>query len=71
MHTPWRVHHRNPATAFQGRHSRTYDFMARRLLRRAYRRLAEDLSDAAHDDSTILDVGTGPGVLLVEIARRR
>jgi ubiquinone/menaquinone biosynthesis C-methylase UbiE len=40
-------------------------------LRRAYRRFAEDIAAAAPDGGTVLDVGTGPGVLLVEIARLR
>jgi ubiquinone/menaquinone biosynthesis C-methylase UbiE len=71
VHTPGRVHRRNRPGAFQGRASRIYDFAARRLLRRTYRRLAEDLSEAVPDSGTVLDVGTGPGVLLVEIARRR
>jgi ubiquinone/menaquinone biosynthesis C-methylase UbiE len=56
---------------FQGRHSRIYDFLARRLLRGAYRRFAEDIADAAPQGGAVLDAGTGPGVLLVELARLR
>jgi ubiquinone/menaquinone biosynthesis C-methylase UbiE len=56
---------------FQGRRSRIYDLLARRLLRGAYRRFAEDVADAAPDGGAVLDVGTGPGVLLVELARLR
>jgi ubiquinone/menaquinone biosynthesis C-methylase UbiE len=56
---------------FEGRTSRIYDFAARTLLRRVYRRLAADVADTAPQDGAVLDVGTGPGVLLVELARRR
>jgi ubiquinone/menaquinone biosynthesis C-methylase UbiE len=56
---------------FQGRASRVYDVLARRLLRPAYRRFAQDVAAAAPEAGTVLDVGTGPGVLLVEIARLR
>lgn len=48
-----------------------YDRAARYLFRRLYRRIAEDVAVLAPDDAAVLDVGTGPGVLLVEIARRR
>jgi ubiquinone/menaquinone biosynthesis C-methylase UbiE len=57
--------------AFSGRSSRTYDLMARHLTRGVYRRLAEDIVDVAPDGGAVLDVGTGPGVLLLEIGRRR
>src|SRR2546430_471759 len=63
--------HRNMPKVFEGRSSRLYDIAARRLLRGAYRRLAVDVSDIAPPDGAVLDVGTGPGVLLVEVARRR
>lgn len=57
--------------AFEGRASRLYDRAAKTLLRGRYRRLAADLADAAPDHGAVLDVGTGPGILLVELARRR
>ena len=68
--------HTHPRTGnlprvFEGRTARVYDVVARRLVRRLYRRIAEDIVDIAPDNGTVLDVGTGPGVLLVEIARRR
>jgi ubiquinone/menaquinone biosynthesis C-methylase UbiE len=56
---------------FEGRGSRIYDLVARKLLRRVYRRLAADIAEAAPQSGAVLDVGTGPGVLLAEIARRR
>jgi ubiquinone/menaquinone biosynthesis C-methylase UbiE len=65
------IRHRNLPGAFQGRSSRVYDVVARRLLRGFYRSLADDIAESAPRDATVLDVGTGPGVLLVELARRR
>src|SRR5262245_2250967 len=64
----WR---RNMPKVFEGRSSRVYDVMARRVLRRMYRRLAADVADAAPDGGSVLDIGTGPGVLLVELAALR
>jgi len=66
-----RHHHRNAPAAFTGRSSRVYDVLARRLLRGVYRRLAEDVAASTPDGATVLDVGTGPGVLLAELATRR
>jgi ubiquinone/menaquinone biosynthesis C-methylase UbiE len=66
-----RRHGHGAKNAFEGRASRFYDFMARRLLRRLYRRLAADLADVPPQGGAVLDVGTGPGVLLVELAKRR
>jgi ubiquinone/menaquinone biosynthesis C-methylase UbiE len=63
--------HRNAPRVFQGRSSRVYDVVARRVLRRIYRRLAADFAEVAPRDAAVLDVGTGPGVLLVELATRR
>jgi ubiquinone/menaquinone biosynthesis C-methylase UbiE len=67
------IHRRrhNLPGAFEGRSSRFYDFVARRVARVMYRRLADDIAAEAPDGAAVLDVGTGPGVLLVELARRR
>jgi ubiquinone/menaquinone biosynthesis C-methylase UbiE len=67
LHVP----HRNRPGAFEGRGSRLYDFAARRLLRGVYRRIAADLAPAIPTGAALLDIGTGPGVLLAEVARLR
>jgi ubiquinone/menaquinone biosynthesis C-methylase UbiE len=67
---PRLLHSRTAHGSFQGRASHRYDIMAR-LLRRLYRRIAEDVALVAPPDGAVLDVGTGPGVLLAEIARAR
>lgn len=64
-------HHRNVPGAFAGRSSRFYDVVARRLLRGVYRRLAADVAASTPHGATVLDIGTGPGVLLTELAERR
>jgi ubiquinone/menaquinone biosynthesis C-methylase UbiE len=65
------LHSVNPHRSFEGWSSRLYDVMARRFLRGLYRRIAEDIAIAAPTGGAVLDVGTGPGVLLAEIARDR
>lgn len=73
MQASTRHHHQTRVhpKVFAGHSTRVYDLMARLLLRGFYRRIAEDVADAAPDGGAVLDVGTGPGVLLTEIARRR
>lgn len=63
--------HRTVERFFHGRGSRIYDRAARWLARDAYRRIAEDVAALAPHGGAVLDVGTGPGVLLVETARLR
>ncbi len=63
--------HRNLPGMFAGRSSRTYDRLARRVLPRAYRRLARDAASIAPSGGAVLDVGTGPGILLRELGRQR
>jgi SAM-dependent methyltransferase len=77
------VHSGNTPAMFRGRHSRMYDVTARRLLRRVYHRIADDVAGSPPSGGgghtggglppggSVLDVGTGPGVLLVELAKRR
>ncbi|MBK6871875.1 MAG: class I SAM-dependent methyltransferase [Kineosporiaceae bacterium] len=60
-------HDDNP---FHGR-AAAYDRVAGRLMRRPFRRIAEDLAQQLPPGAGLLDVGTGPGRLLVEVARRR
>jgi ubiquinone/menaquinone biosynthesis C-methylase UbiE len=71
MHGLIHARRRNTPKVFQGRSSRIYDFVSRRVLRGMYRRLAADVAGVAPDGGAVLDVGTGPGVLLVELATRR
>src|SRR5258705_7495374 len=71
MHSLIHARHRNKPRAFEGRSSRVYDVMSRRVLRGMYRRLAADVAAVAPDGAAVLDVGTGPGVLLVELAKLR
>jgi ubiquinone/menaquinone biosynthesis C-methylase UbiE len=56
---------------FEGKSSQQYNAWATGPLRFAYRSLARDIAAAAPQGATVLDVGTGPGVLLAELARLR
>jgi len=71
MHGLIHARHRNTPKVFQGRSSRIYDLVSRRVLRGLYRRLATDVAGVAPNGGAVLDIGTGPGVLLVELAARR
>jgi SAM-dependent methyltransferase len=61
--------HRHTET-FDGPATRRYATLARGPLRWVYRGLARDLAPAVPRGATVLDVGTGPGLLLAELARR-
>jgi ubiquinone/menaquinone biosynthesis C-methylase UbiE len=55
-----------------GRHAALYNrFAAGLVLGRLYRAVAAQLVDSVPSGGSVLDVGTGPGRLLVEVARRR
>ena len=71
MHGLLHGRRRNVPKVFEGRSSRVYDLVSRRLVRRMYRRFAADIARVAPDNAQLLDVGTGPGVLLVELATAR
>lgn len=55
---------------FTGRGSRVYDLVMVRLTRRLYRRVVADLASLGLVAGSVLDVGTGPGTLVRELARR-
>jgi ubiquinone/menaquinone biosynthesis C-methylase UbiE len=47
-----------------------YDTMSRLLLGSLFRRIAQDVAEAAPDNAQILEVGCGPGHLSIQLARR-
>jgi ubiquinone/menaquinone biosynthesis C-methylase UbiE len=57
--------------AIEGRHSRNYDRLARLLMKPHYRRIAADIAATAPDGAALLDIGTGPGLLLRALGRTR
>lgn len=67
---PRHSHHHGHGT-IDGRASGRYDFLARRFRRFAYRRMAADAARSAPEAGAVLDIGTGPGVMLVELHRSR
>lgn len=58
-------------TYFDRERSASYDRRATRLLGGLYRRVAADVAAVARPGAVVLDVGTGPGRLLHELATRR
>jgi ubiquinone/menaquinone biosynthesis C-methylase UbiE len=66
-----RRHTHTHAGAIEGRASRGYDLIARRLMPRAYRRIAADAARSAPEGAAVLDIGTGPGMLLLHLHRAR
>jgi len=55
---------------FTGRGSRVYDVVMVRLTRRLYQRVVADLAALGLTEGKVLDVGTGPGTLVRELARK-
>ena len=65
------IHHLSHFNSlFTGRGSRVYDVVMVRLTRRLYQRVIADLAALRLLQGKVLDVGTGPGTLVREIARR-
>ena len=64
-------HKAHGAGTIDGPATRRYDLMSRFLMRGNYRRIARDLALAAPHGAAVLDVGTGTGVLLMEMGSRR
>ncbi len=54
---------------FTGRGSRVYDVVMVRLTRRLYQRVIADLAALGLTEANVLDLGTGPGTLVRELAR--
>ncbi|RRR95832.1 class I SAM-dependent methyltransferase [Glycomyces terrestris] len=64
-------HHHRHGGAIEGRHSDRYNRFARLFAKAQYRRIAADIASAAPQDAAVLDVGTGPGLLLRNLADLR
>src|SRR3954452_14876985 len=54
-----------------GRHAAAFDRVSGVALRRLYRTVAEQVSVGVPPSGSVLDVGAGPGHLLIELARQR
>lgn len=63
--------HAHGSRPIEGRHSRNYDRLARLLMKPVYRRIAADVAATAAQGAALLDIGTGPGILLRELHRAR
>ncbi|PRY55740.1 class I SAM-dependent methyltransferase [Glycomyces artemisiae] len=64
-------HNHSHGGAIEGRHSRVYNRLARLLMRPQYRRIAADIASSAPHGAAVLDIGTGPGLLLRSLAATR
>lgn len=63
--------HGTGSAVLLGRHAALYDRVATRALGWLYRTVADRVLAGVPRGGDVLDVGTGPGQLLVELARRR
>jgi ubiquinone/menaquinone biosynthesis C-methylase UbiE len=71
---PHRSHqrqHHHGTGAIEGRHSVRYDRIARWFAKPFYSHMARQIAAAAPRDAALLDVGTGPGILLKMLAKSR
>lgn len=71
MRNPAHLLPRHGQGAFEGSRTDHYNRLANGIWSGVYRRPAADIAAAAPPGAELLDVGTGPGRLLVELARRR
>ncbi|MEU6250423.1 class I SAM-dependent methyltransferase [Glycomyces sp. NPDC047010] len=65
------AHSHRHGEAIEGGHSRHYNRLARLLMKPQYRRIAADIAAAAPHSAAVLDIGTGPGLLLQALAATR
>ena len=68
---PARHEHSRKHKVLVGRHAAAFDRASGIALRWLYRSVAQQVSAELPPAGTVLDVGSGPGHLLVELARRR
>jgi ubiquinone/menaquinone biosynthesis C-methylase UbiE len=72
IHNRLRGHSGGHDMTIDGWGSRVYDLLVGRVFMRGfYRRIAAEVAATAPAGGAVLDAGTGPGRLLVEVARRR
>jgi ubiquinone/menaquinone biosynthesis C-methylase UbiE len=62
--------HGHDNSGFEGDAARRYERTAR-IMRPLYRRIATDIAAGTPEGARVLDIGTGPGRLLVELGRLR
>jgi ubiquinone/menaquinone biosynthesis C-methylase UbiE len=71
---PHRSHqhqHQHGSGAIEGRQSNRYDTIARLFAKPFYNRMAKEIATIAPRGAAVLDVGTGPGILLKRLGKAR
>jgi ubiquinone/menaquinone biosynthesis C-methylase UbiE len=63
--------HSSPNSVIEGPAAEHYDRFSRWLMPRVYRAVAADVRSAVTENGAVLDVGTGPGRLLIELSLTR